>query len=121
MKKIKELLKNVLISAIMLIISLLFISIFSYFNIIKEKTIMILELIICFTVIFITAFKQGKNSTKYGFLEGIETGIVFIVLYLIINGAIYNSFKIRNFIYYLIILTISTIGGMIGITQKKNS
>ena len=121
MKKIKGLLKNVLTSSLILITSLLFISVLSYFNIINGTVICILELIICFTVIFIPAYKQGKQSTKYGFLEGIETGIIFIILYLIINCAIYNCFKIKNFIYYIIILTISTLGGMIGITQKKNS
>lgn len=120
MKKFKELIKNVLTSTIILLISLLFISILSYFNIINGRTIAILELITCFTVIFITAFKQGRKSPKYGFLEGIETGIIYIILYLIINCMVYNCFKIKNFIYYLIILTISTIGGMIGITQKKN-
>ena len=121
MKKFKEMLKNVLISSFILIISLLIISVLSYFNIISGNTVMILELIICFTVIFITAIKQGQKSQKYGFLEGIETGLVFIILYLIINFAIYNCFKLKNFIYYLIILTISTLGGMIGITQKKSS
>lgn len=121
MKKFKEMLKNVLTSSLILVISLIIISILSYFNIISGKVIMILELILCFTVIFITAVKQGKNSQKYGFLEGLETGIIFIILYLIINCAIYNCFKIKNFIYYLIILTISTIGGMFGIAKKKNS
>lgn len=121
MKKFKEMLKNVLLSSLILIISLFIISILSYFNIINGKVVMILELILCFTVIFITAIKQGKKSSKYGFLEGLETGLVFIILFLIINCAIYNCFKIKNFIYYLIILTISTIGGMLGIAKKKNS
>lgn len=99
---------------------LLFITIFSYFNIINEKTTNIFLLISSIIAIFVGGLIIGKNSNKKGWLEGLKLSIIIIILYLLFSflGLNYH-FKISNFIYYLILVISSSLGSMIGINKKS--
>lgn len=121
MNRLKIMGNNFLFSFLFLIISTFILSLFSYFNIINGKAITIIQLFICFIAIFMASFKQGKNSNKYGYLEGIKMGSIYLVLFIILNIIFCRLFQLKNYIYYLIIIILSAFGGMIGISRKKNN
>lgn len=121
MNKLKILGKNFGVSLLVLIISTLLLSILSYFNILSGKSLVIIEALICFISILIGSYKQGKCSSKRGYLEGIKIGGLYLLLFIIANLIFYQLFQFKNYIYYILILIISAFGGMIGISRKKNN
>ena len=121
MNNIKIMFKNFGISIFFLIISTLMISIFSYFNILNGNLLSVFQVIFCFISIIIGSYKQGKCSQKRGYLEGIKIGGIYLILFSAINLFFFRMLHIKNYIYYLLILIISSFGGMIGISRKKNN
>lgn len=118
-------LKNISISILYIIVSILILTfittLFSYFNIIGEKTISIFKITIPIISLFIGGFYIGKRSIKKGWFEGLKLGLIFIILLIIFEFfALDISFKGKNIIYYLIIIISSIFGSMIGISNKKN-
>lgn len=118
-------LKNISISILYIIISILILTfittLFSYFNIIGEKTVSIFKIIVPIISLFIGGFYIGKRSTKKGWFEGLKLGLIFIILLIIFEFlALDISFEGRNILYYIIIIISSMFGSMIGISMKKN-
>lgn len=101
-----------------LIILLFFITILYYFNIINDGTYSALKLIILLLSIFINSFILGLNTNNKKYIEGIKYGIILIIL-LFIPTIILNSFKMKVFIYYLLIIITSMFGSMFSIIKKK--
>lgn len=119
MRKIKVICKNFLYSIIFLLVSTMIIALLSFFNILNGKSLAIFQILACFSTIIIGSYKQGKCSIKKGYLEGLKIGIIYLLIFSIINAFIYHSFHLKNYIYYLLILIVSSLGGMIGISKKK--
>lgn len=118
-------LKNISISILYIITSILILTfittLFSYFNIIGEKTVSIFKIIVPIISLFIGGFYIGKRSIKKGWFEGLKLGLIFIILLIIFEFlALDISFKGRNILYYIIIIISSMFGSMIGIGMKKN-
>ena len=96
------------------------ITFFNYFNIINDKIISIFKILIPIISLFIGGFISGKRSKNKGWLEGLKLGSLFSILLIIFNFlAFNNSFEIKYLLFYLIIITSSIFGSMIGINQKK--
>lgn len=96
-------------------------SILNYFNIISGSVMSVLLLITSFLSIFYGGFYVGKRSTKKGFVEGIKFGLLLFIILFIMSLFINNDLKFLNrFIYFLIIISSSMLGGMIGINKSKN-
>ena len=93
----------------------------NYFNIINDKIISILKILIPIISLFIGGFIIGKKSKNKGWLEGIKLGIIFSILLLIFNFlAFSNSFKLKYLLFYTIIIISSIFGSIIGINRKNN-
>ena len=117
-------LKNLGISFIYIMASILlltlFITIFSYFNIISDKVTSIFKIIIPIISMLMGGYYMGKKATKKGFFEGLKLGIIFSILLIIFNYlAFNNSFKLKYILFYLILIITSILGSMIGINRKK--
>lgn len=121
MVKFKILLRNIIPAVLFLLISTIILSFFSYFNILNGNIINILQLLISFISIMIGSYKQGISSVKYGYFEGMKVGGCFVLIFILINLLFIRLFNIKNLIYYLLILILSSFGGMIGISRKKNN
>ena len=92
----------------------------SYFNILNDKVTSIIKIIIPIISMLIGGFYIGKNSLKKGLLEGLKLGLIFSVLLIIFNHlALNNSFKFKYMLFYIILITSSILGSMIGINRKK--
>lgn len=102
-----------------ILLSLLFITILYYFNIIGGTTYKILKIILLLLNIFISSFILGKTANNKGFLEGIKFATIIIPIFLILTLLTNQTLQIKMIIYYLIILLASTFGGMVGISRKK--
>lgn len=117
---LKKYLKAFIYTFGIILISMIVITLFSYFNILNVKLINVLKLIVIISSIFIGAFIIGKNSLKKGYLEGIKYGLMFIGIIFIINIIFIKELQLSLIIYYLIILVSSILGSMFGINFKKN-
>lgn len=118
--------KNISFSILYIILTMLvltfIITILSYFNIINDKFVSILKIIIPIVSLFIGGFFIGKNSDKKGWLEGLKLSLIFLILLLIFEYlALNKSFELKNILYYLIISISSIFGSMIGINKRKNN
>ena len=121
MKKIKLIGYSLLINISILLILLLITTLLSYINIINNKTLSIILLIIPILSTFISNLYIGKNSIKKGYIEGIKNGVIFIFILLLLNISLYRVFTLKLIIYYLIFIISAILGSMIGINIKRKS
>lgn len=114
--------KNISISILYILITILVLNIFtttlSYFNLISDKTVSLFKVFTLVISLFIGGIYIGSKTNKKGWLEGIKLGLIFII-FLIIYNFINDSFNIKNILYYLIVITSSIFGSMVGISIKK--
>ncbi len=118
-------LKNISNSFLYILISILILTfittIFNYFEIFSYKTINILEIIIIIIAMFLGGYKLGQKSNKKGYIEGIKLGIIFSIFLVIFNYLAFdNPFKIKYLLFYIILITSSSLGSMVGINKKNN-
>ena len=105
-----------------ILISTFIITLLNYFNIISDKVISIFKILIPILSLFIGGFYIGKRSNNKGYLEGLKLGLIFSIFLLIFNFlAFSNSFKLKYLLFYIIIITSSILGSMIGINRKKRT
>ncbi len=72
---------------------------------------------------FIIASIASKNNQDKGYILGMKLGIIFIIFLVIINLIFFRSkISIDRFIYYIILLASSILGGSFGknFKQKKS-
>lgn len=103
-----------------LLILTFIITFLNYFNIISDKVISIFKILIPIISLFIGGFYIGKNSNSKGYLEGLKLGFIFSLILIIFNYLAFDySFKLKYLLFYLIIITSSILGSMIGINKRK--
>ena len=69
---------------------------------------------------FVGGFIMGKNSKQKGWLEGLKLGLITLAILLLVNYVILNqNLDIRNLVYYLILLSSTIFGSMVGINKRK--
>ena len=97
----------------------LIISVLYHFDIISNNIYNILKLISVLVTLFINAILLGKNTDKYGLIEGLKLGAAFLLFMIVLKLITNNSFDIRTFIYSFIILLTTCVGAVIGINKKE--
>ena len=112
-------LKSSIYTLCILIGSTIVITILNYFNILMGNVLKITELLIPIISIFIGSYILGKSSNNKGYIEGLKYGVVWIILFLIIN-LISKNFTYLSLIYYLILIIIAIVSSIIGINRRKN-
>ena len=90
-----------------------------YFDIISNNIYNIMKMIIVLLSLFINAFFLGKNSSKYGLVEGLKLGAIVLIIMFIMKIFTSSSFDIRTVIYSIIILLTTSIASVIGINRKE--
>lgn len=118
MQYLKKLGRCYLYIFIWLIILTMILSFFYYFNIISNNIVKIFKLLIPIILILASSYKLGKTSTKKGYISGLYLGTSFISILFVINILLFRNLNIRLFIYYLIIILVSILGGMIGRAKR---
>ena len=110
MNYLKRLGKVILFTLLSIIILGLLLNTLYYFDIISNNIYNIMKMIIVLTTLFINALILGKNTDKYGILEGLKLGAIFILIMIIIKIITNSTFDIRTFIYSIIIILTTIIG-----------
>lgn len=119
MAYLKKIGKYILITFSSAIILGLLLNTLYYFDIINNNIYNILKMIVVLFTLFINAFFLGKESLKYGMVEGLKLGTFFLSIMIILKLIINSTFDIRTFIYSLIILLTTSVGAIIGINRKE--
>lgn len=78
-----------------------------------------IEWLINIILVFIYAYINGTKSNLKGYLSGFRSAVKIWLILLILNLITFNNFTFKFLAYYLIIMFISIIGGIIG--KNKNS
>ena len=117
MKYFKTILKSLAYTFSSIVLLTLFLTIFSYFNILSDGISKTFKLMIPMISSFIGGFIIGKNFKKKGFIEGLKLGVIIDILLLII-GILSKDVKITSSIFYIIIIFSTILGSIIGIQKK---
>lgn len=103
-----------------LFLGLLLLTVFYYFNILSTGAVSILRYIILLLITLVSSIHIGRKSTKKGWLQGLKFGLIFIsFLFFFSLTALSITFRFRIILYYLILITTSIFGSMIGINIRK--
>lgn len=102
------------------LITLVFIT--SFLNLIGVNSTITNLLIFIFNIslFFIFGLKNGKKASNKGYLAGLKVGGLFLLILIIISlFTSKNIFSLSTFIYYLVLILASTLGGSLGINKKS--
>lgn len=118
----KKYLFPVLISISVIFAGSLISSILYYFNITSDKVNNILIYLISISSLFTGSLFLAKNLNYKGIISGIIYFVFFFIISLLLTFILFKtSFGINNLIFYLILITFSILGGIIGKNmQTKN-
>lgn len=117
MKYLKKLLKGFLFTIVSFLLLTFIFTTLNYFNIINIKVMEICKIIIPLFSLALGGYIMGKGSEKNGWLEGLKIGLI-IVLLIVIGNLIFSKLILKDFIFYILLLMGSMLGGMFGINRK---
>ena len=113
-------LKNIGYTFIFFLSSTLLLTILNYTKILTGNILYIFSTIFLFISIFVGGILTGKKANKKGYIEGIKFGSIIMILILLMNLLIFKTkIHLISILYYLLIIFISMIGSIIGISKRK--
>ncbi len=101
-----------------ILFSITLFSLLNYNDVISNNSMMIIILILVLFSSLASGFYTGKNSKSKGYLEGVKTGLIN-VLVMFLFTIIFSKIKITSILYYLLIVVLSVLGSILGINKKK--
>lgn len=119
MNKIKKYIKSLAITISTIIILSIIINTLNYINILNQNTYKILIITSSSIATLLGTYYLGKQTKQKGYLEGIKYGIIITTLFITLALITKQNINIESILYYLILITTSIIGAMIGINRKK--
>ena len=119
MNYLKKLGKFLLIIFSSILILGLLLNTLYYFDIVNNNIYNIMKMLIVLITLFVSALFFGKSSLKYGFVEGLKLGAIFLLVMIILKLITNSDFDIRTGIYSIIILLTTSVGAIIGINKKE--
>lgn len=85
---------------------------FNYLNIISNNIYSYFELIGIFIILYLNGRKLSRSTDKLTLLEGLKIGLFFLLIFSLYNIISKNTFSIRTFIYYLLVLFTPLLGSI---------
>ncbi|MDD3392782.1 MAG: TIGR04086 family membrane protein [Bacilli bacterium] len=103
-----------------IIVLTLIMTIFSFFNLISDKVVDVIKIIIPILATMLGGFLIGKRSQFKGWLEGLKLALLFIALLMLLDIiGLGHEFKLFDFIYYSSLILFTVLGSVMGINVKK--
>ena len=93
-------------------------SLLSYFNILGNTSSGIICMIYGMIFSYTIGFMFGKKREKNGYIGGLIAGIVLVLIIFLLSLILGNKINGMMFIYYLVLMFSSILGGMKGINHK---
>lgn len=115
----KRLLKSLIYYIIFIVLLSFVVSLLNLVGVDSTVTNLILFV---FNVIafFLYGFKNGVVAPKKGYLEGLKIGFILLAILFVINIIVARKFfSVAMIVYYLVLVLASVLGGMVGISKKK--
>lgn len=109
---------------IFVVLELFIVFIISIFNLIglNSSITTILLFVLNVTIFILFGFRIGIKEKCKGYISGVLTGLILIIFILLINILFFKgNFNINKILYYLILISSSTLGGMFGKAKKKEA
>jgi len=101
-----------------LVLGMIYTSLY-YFDVMGSNIFKWISLITMILSILIGCMYLGKNSKSKGWFEGLKIGLGVSLLFFMISFLGFESFSLKNIIYYLVIILTSMLGSMFGIRNVK--
>lgn len=114
---LKKVGKSLTYTLVVFLLLTILLTVLNYFNIFKSGVTNIFKIVNLIIAILAGSIILGHNSQSKGWLEGLKFGGLFGILLFLFNYLGLNKF---NVLVYVIVIGVSTLGGMIGISFKKN-
>lgn len=117
----KKYIKSLSFTFLSIIILTFLITILNYIGLASGLFFSILKLIVPIISIFIGGLIIGVNSNEKGWLNGLKVGIIIILIFTILIFILKENLSLKLVIYYLILLSLSVFGSMIGISKNNQN
>ena len=105
-----------------IIIGIFLFTLLNYFNILSDKIMSFIKILLPIGVFGFGGFYLSKNSSKRGIIEGLKIGLILIAfMFLVSILGLSSGFEWKSILYYLILLFASIIGGIIAKQGKENT
>lgn len=102
-------------------ISSLILTTLNYFDIFSKGTLSIFKILIIIITYFIGGLLIGKKSSKKGWLEGLKFGLIISSILILFDLlGLQQKFDLKLIFYYMILITSTILGSMIGINKRTN-
>jgi len=124
---VKRILDNKYVMGILKIIGAVIIltmvlTLLNFFNLLGTVFLNIFKILIPLIALLFGTYHIGKRTVAKGWLEGIKIGVgisVFVVLFNLLGLS--RGIDVKLFVYIIIIIAISILGSMLGITRTKEA
>ncbi len=110
-----NILKNIALFFLCILIYLIIITTFNYFEILTARIISVISFIFLTILFMASGFYLAKKSENKGYLSGLIIGGINMGLLFLISLILQCDIKKSILLYFLILLLSSTMGGMFGI------
>lgn len=105
-----------------IIIGIFLFTLLNYFNILSDKIMSFIKILLPIGVFGFGGFYLSKNSSKRGIIEGLKIGLILIAfMFLVSILGLSSGFEWKSILYYLILLFASIVGGIIAKQGKENT
>ena len=113
--------KPTLYSLLFFLLSLFILTVLNYIGLITGIFLTILKIILPIITFISAGFMIGIKSNKKGWLNGIEIGLIITIIFLITNLLLHSNISMKLILYYLVLISISTLGSILGINKRKTN
>lgn len=94
----------------------------SYVDVFSMNVVSFVQLFIPIISLLIGGYIIGKRSKSNGWLEGLKFSLLFLVFLLLFDYfGLGVAPKLKNIVFYIIMIVSSILGSMIGINRRKNN
>ncbi|NLM50124.1 MAG: TIGR04086 family membrane protein [Clostridiaceae bacterium] len=113
--------KSILTALIVSLALLVILSVIITYTSVPENAIGVSVDVISVFGVFLAGLLAARNVENKGWLYGLISGAIFMVLLLLIGYLVFDGVPFRNFNIFLVIMCLlsAVLGGMIGIGTKK--
>ncbi|MDD3821810.1 MAG: TIGR04086 family membrane protein [Bacilli bacterium] len=120
MTRLYQYLKTISYIIVTVLITTFLLTLFNYYDILTNNIVSYLKFLLVIIIVFIGGIKIGKKAQKKGWLEGLKLGLILtFLIFLFSYLGLKTNINLKSFIYYLIIISTTTLGGMFGISKKE--
>ena len=120
MNKIINYLKTIGEFFIILLVFNLIMTIFSYFELLNQSIINIINFIFIILLFIFLGFRIARKTKLKGYLNGLIISFILSLIFIVFS-LINNDFNLSSLLYYLILIASSVVGGIFGVNKEKKS